>query len=94
MTGRNEGEGGQTIRVRVVGGTDSPVLDQVIALGDRASQTLGFLPTSVFQQAAHDGKLLVALKDERVIGYAYFSLPRQEVRLVHLCVDPAMQGRG
>jgi GNAT superfamily N-acetyltransferase len=94
MTRRSEGEGGQTIQVRVVAGTDSPVLDQVIALGDRASQTLGFLPTSVFQQAAHDGKLLVALEDERVIGYAYFSLPRQEVRLVHLCVDPAMQGRG
>jgi GNAT superfamily N-acetyltransferase len=94
MTRRNDGEDGQEIHVQIVKGTDSPVLNQVVALGDRASKTVGFLPASVFEQAAHDGKLLVALEGEQVIGYAYFSLPRQEVRLVHLCVDPPMQRHG
>src|SRR6266571_8176234 len=94
MAKRDGGEGRRSVQVRVVTGSDSRLFDQVIALGDKASQTLGFLPASVFAQAAHDKRLLVALQDGQVIGYTYFSLPRQEVRLVHLCVDPAFRGRG
>jgi GNAT superfamily N-acetyltransferase/predicted nucleic acid-binding protein len=94
MVKRNGGEGGQSVQVRAVASGETQLIDQVIALGDSANQTLGFLPATVFRQAAYDQRLLAALQGARVIGYALFSLPRQEVRLVHLCVDPASRGRG
>ncbi len=94
MATRNGGDGGRLFQVQVLASSEGRLLDQVIALGNNASQTLGFLPASVFRQAAHDQRLLVALQDERVIGYTFFGLPRQEVRLAHLCVDPAFRRQG
>jgi ribosomal protein S18 acetylase RimI-like enzyme len=66
----------------------------VLRLSKTAKQTVGFLPDSAFAQRARQGTLLAALEGEVVVGYALFDLPRQDIRLVHLVVDPAVRGTG
>ena len=77
-----------------LGVKDHEIIDQVISLGDRSRKTLGFLPRAGFTQAAESGTLLAAIRDGQVIGYALFSLPRQVVRLTHLCVEESVRGSG
>jgi GNAT superfamily N-acetyltransferase len=73
---------------------DARLLNEVIALGDRSRRTLGFLPRPAFAQAAECGTLLAAVHDEHVVGYALYLLPRQVVRLTHLCVSEHVRGQG
>src|ERR1700684_911692 len=77
-----------------LGAKDVKILNQVIALGDRSRKTLGFLPRAGFMQAAASGTLLAAIRDGQVVGYALFALPRQVVRLNHLCVEESVRGSG
>jgi GNAT superfamily N-acetyltransferase/predicted nucleic acid-binding protein len=77
-----------------VGPQDEQFLRQVIVLGDMSRRTLGFLPQVAFMQAADSGTLLAAVHDGRVLGYALYSLPRQVIRLTHLCVSESARGRG
>jgi GNAT superfamily N-acetyltransferase len=73
---------------------DERFLDQIVALGDMSRRTLGFLPQAAFLQAADSGTLLAAIGDGQVLGYALYSLPRQVVRLTHLCVSEDVRGQG
>jgi GNAT superfamily N-acetyltransferase len=88
----------QTDRSRVelayVGRQDEQLINQIVALGDMSRRTLGFLPQVAFLQAADSGTLLAAIQDGQVLGYALYSLPRQVVRLTHLCVSESARGRG
>lgn len=70
--------------------------DQVVALGDANSATLGHLPYAVFEEAAESGCLLAATRDGAVVGYALFALRsrRHEVSLTHLCVRDSERGKG
>lgn len=70
--------------------------DQVVALGDANSVTLGHLPYAVFREAAESGCLLAASRDDEIIGYALFALRsrRHEVSLTHLCVRAESRGDG
>jgi GNAT superfamily N-acetyltransferase/predicted nucleic acid-binding protein len=52
------------------------------------------LPQVAFEHAASTGKLLAAIRDGQVVGYTLFSLPRQVVRLTHLCVAEDARGQG
>lgn len=70
------------------------LIGKIITLADSASRTLGFLPRAAFEDHARDGTLLAAVEDSRLLGYALFDLPRQHVRLVHLCVAEQDRGRG
>ncbi len=45
-------------------------------------------------QAANSGTLLAAIHDGHVLGYALYSLPRQVIRLSHLCVSENARGQG
>lgn len=89
---------GQTGRLQVelayVGRQNEQFLHQIIALGDMSRRTLGFLPQVAFRQAADSGTLLAAIHDGQVLGYALYSLPRQVVRLTHLCVSENARGQG
>ncbi|KWX00139.1 hypothetical protein TH66_14595 [Carbonactinospora thermoautotrophica] len=91
---RGGGEDGPGVRIRQVEPGEKSVIAAIIELGDRASKTLGFLTPSAFEQAAAKGTLLAALRDDAVVGYALYALPRQQVRLTHLCVAPEFRGRG
>ncbi len=87
---------GKTPSVQVVniGTKDSHLLNEIVALGDQYRRTLGFLPPAAFQQAASSHTLVAAIHDGRVVGYALYSLPRQVVRLSHLCVSENLRGHG
>jgi GNAT superfamily N-acetyltransferase len=52
------------------------------------------MPTGAFWQAASSGTLMAAISEGRLVGYALYSLPRQVVRLTHLCVISEMRGYG
>jgi hypothetical protein len=73
---------------------DTQLLNEVIALGDRYSKTLGFLPYPVFAQAAEARTLVAAIRNAHVVGYVLYNLPRQAVRLRQLCVSEDARGCG
>lgn len=58
------------------------------------SRWLGFMPTSGFQDRADRGTLLAAQIGDRVVGYVLYDLPRDVVKIVHLCVDSSLRGHG
>lgn len=75
--------------------TDSALFRQVIRLAKRNSATLGFLPDQAFVERAEAGRLLGDVDDAAILrGYVLFDLPRDEIRLVHLCVEPDYRGLG
>ena len=51
----------------------SPAYDQVIALGNANSSTLGILPYAAIREAAADGRVLGFVTSGVVQGYALFS---------------------
>jgi GNAT superfamily N-acetyltransferase/predicted nucleic acid-binding protein len=69
-------------------------LDQVLGLHKGAKRYLGFLPDEGFKDRAAAGTLLAAVEGDRVLGYILFDLPANRVRIVHLCVDPALHKGG
>jgi ribosomal protein S18 acetylase RimI-like enzyme/predicted nucleic acid-binding protein len=71
------------------------LVDEVIRLGNGpAKRTLGFLPDQGFLDRARKGTLLAAVEGNQPLGYLLYDLPRQEVKIVHLCVAPYAQGKG
>jgi len=78
----------------VVRVSDRKLIEQAIALGDLNKRTLGFLPHKAYEQAAAAGTLLAIVDRGQVMAYALYSLPRQVVRLTHLCVGAEGRGRG
>jgi GNAT superfamily N-acetyltransferase/predicted nucleic acid-binding protein len=77
-----------------IGTEDRELIGQAIELGNLAKQTLGFMPYAVFEQAASSGTLLAAVREGNVIGYALYTLPRQVVKLRHLCISENARGQG
>ncbi len=78
----------------IVRAADREMIAQAVVLGDLNKRTLGFLPHKAYDQAAAAGTLLAFVEDGQVVAYALYSLPRQVVRLTHLCVSAEVQGRG
>jgi hypothetical protein len=75
--------------------SDQLTLERVIELGDRHRQTLGFLPRAGFRDAAVKGHIAVARgRDGEVAAYCLYDLPREVVRIVHVCVDDAHMRNG
>ncbi len=72
----------------------SPEFDCIVDLWRRNSRWLGFMPTQGFQDRVERETLLAALVDGQVAGYVLFDLPREVVKIIHLCVNAAHQGTG
>lgn len=85
---------GQSDALTAVSRDDREILAQAIALGNENKRTLGFLPRKAYEQACDSGTLLAVVERGRVMAYALYSLPRQVVRLTHLCVSDESRGRG
>jgi len=81
-------------QIVVVGAADHEVIKGAIELGDQNRKTLGFLPHEVYRQAAAAGTLAAVVADGSVIAYALYSLPRNSVKLKHLCVSNQFRGHG
>lgn len=77
-----------------VAADDETLIQAVIALGNRNTRTLGLLVPAAYRQAAEADTLLAALDGETVVGYALYGLPRQHVRLTHLCVAVSHRKHG
>ena len=75
---------------------DSPQYEQVVALGNANSKTLGHLPFAAIEQAAAKGCVLAFVEGEKVRGYALFGKRSRtsDISLTHLCVDQNSRGRG
>ncbi|MFJ9371208.1 GNAT family N-acetyltransferase [Nocardia sp. NPDC101769] len=82
------------VRIEPVGSADNPTLAKLVELGDLARRTLGLLPPAVYHDAAAKNCLLAAFVGDEPIGYALFRLPRDEVVLTHLCVQPDYRRAG
>lgn len=82
--------------VEKVPAADVETVERTIELGDRARDRLGLLPHAVYYDAAGKGCLLAARHQVtgKIAGYVLFRLPRDEVVLTHVCVDPAFQRSG
>lgn len=74
--------------------SSTAVVEAVIALGDLNKSTLGFLPYAGYHEAAAKKNIAVALaRDGSVAGYCLFELPRDIVRIVHVCIGDDQRGR-
>ena len=68
--------------------------NSVLALWRRDRKWLGFLPTEGFTDRAERGTLLAAVRGTAVVGYVLYDLPRDRVKVVHLCVAEDQRGAG
>lgn len=75
-------------------GRDDERVSQVLALWRTQRQWLGFLPTEGFLERAAKGTLIAAVAGTKVVGYVLYDLPRDRVKLIHLCIDDHHRGRG
>ena len=72
-------------------------LQEVITLGDRNSNMLGFFPKKAFEEAARRGKILIAtIENKKCIGYLLFRKvkSRQSISITHLCIDETYRKKG
>lgn len=74
---------------------DQTLLNDVYALWKQHSATLGFLPFEAFNDRARERQLLAAVRNEMVVGYVLFDLPRTgQITLRHVCVAETARGTG
>lgn len=83
------------ITFEVAGSSERLDVEGAIVLGNAAAATVGFLPRSVYLEAAAKKRLLLARDSAgRVVGYALYRVTATTAHLTHLVVDPAFQNRG
>lgn len=76
-------------------GPDDAGLSEAVALGDADRRYLGLLTPEAYRDYAAAGALLGASdSDGRLLAYAAYRLPRDEVVLAHLVVSRHGRGRG
>lgn len=74
---------------KIIRNPKSKAYKEVVALGDKNSKTLGFLPQSAFAKYAREGKIIGAYpKDSKeLIGYILYRVSYNKVTIVHLCIS-------
>ena len=74
---------------------NSEYLKEVIDLGNKHSKTLGFMPEGGFVDHARKKWIIVALKDDVVVGYLLFRLGKKNLKIsiTHLCVKEGFRGQ-
>lgn len=78
--------------------TNLELLTQVVNLGKQNSKTLGFLPQGAFEEYFKKKSIIVAIKENRLIGYLLFRttnkhLGNPHIVIVHLCIDKDHRGK-
>ena len=68
--------------------------DAVHALWRADRRWLGFLPTEGFTDRIAKGTLLAAVRGTVVVGYVLYDLPRDQIKVIHLCVKEGQRGAG
>lgn len=74
--------------------------EPLFELGESQERLVGMLPLQAWREYADEGRILAAVEQNpqhpdtpRVLGYAAYRLPRQEVVLAHLVVHPDARGQ-
>jgi predicted nucleic acid-binding protein len=72
----------------------SKYLNEVISLGTKHSNTLGFMPHGGFIEHARKKWIVVAHNDDELLGYLLFRLGAKNSRIsiTHLCIKPEHRG--
>ena len=82
------------ITIRTIG-TDSALLDAVIALHATDGHNLGMFPKGAFQEHARKKWILVALDDHGAcLGYLLYRQAKERATIVHLCVRRDSRSKG
>ena len=66
---------------------NSPFMEHVIALGDTARDTVGFLPREAFLDYAKKDQILACVEDNELLGYLLFRRGNSVITIVQLCVS-------
>lgn len=91
MAGRG---GSQGVQIVAVDPAERSRIDAAIRLARANKRWLGLMPDQGFDERAAKGTLLIAHERGEVRGYLLYDLPRNEVKVIHLCVDPASRCSG
>jgi predicted nucleic acid-binding protein len=70
------------------------ILAGVLGLHKVNKKSLGFLPDAAFHDRARAGALIVARRENAVVGYTLYDRPRSHLKLVHVCVDSSERKSG
>lgn len=72
------------------------LLPDVILLGSKNSNTLGFLPEGAFHDHAKRHWIIIAEENNQLLGYLLFRLSSKtsRVSITHLCINPDYRGKG
>lgn len=73
---------------------NSPFLEKVIALGDTARDTVGFLPHEAFMDYAKKDQILACIEGKNLLGYLLFRRGKSVITIVQLCVDKPYRKTG
>ena len=68
--------------------------EAVVELGDRFKKYLGLYPREAYRASIQSGCVYGVFVNDTLAGYVLFDLPRSDIRLVHLCIDPDYRGAG
>ncbi len=74
---------------------NSDLLDAVIALGDKNSNTLGILAASIYEDYAAKGWIIAALENDNLAGYIiyYHAKTKDWYSIQHFCIASAYRGK-
>ena len=67
--------------------SNSPFLEAVVALGDTARDTVGFLPREAFLDYARKEQIIACVEGKRLLGYLLFRRGKAVITIVQLCVN-------
>lgn len=85
---------GGDIEVKLLAAPDDHWVRYVFELAERHKKWLGVLAPVVYAENAAAGRILVAIRDGRLLGYVMFYVARRRVRVAHLCVEPDVRRLG
>jgi predicted nucleic acid-binding protein/GNAT superfamily N-acetyltransferase len=75
-----------TIEIRRLHAHDHDAFRQVLALGRKNAKYLGFMPKGGYEERIRKGTLLIADRENTVLGYVMYDLPRGVIHIAHICV--------
>ena len=67
--------------------SNSPFLEAIVALGDTARDTVGFLPREAFLDYARKEQIIACVEGKRLLGYLLFRRGKAVITIVQLCVN-------
>lgn len=83
------------MEIKVVDYSD-PILNEIISLGKKNANTLGFFPEGAFVDHAKKKYIIAAIENNQLLGYILFRITQKNsiVTIAHLCIDSNHRNKG